>query len=51
MNKVLDLVEVLKADVNEENSEIVTFFEKILNKLFLSLLLLGIPVFILLLVS
>lgn len=51
MNKVLDLVEVLKADVNEENSEIVTFFEKILNKLFLSLLLLGITVVIFLLVS
>jgi len=51
MNKVLDLVEVLKSDVNEENSEIVTFFEKILNKLFLSLLLLGITVVIFLLVS
>lgn len=43
MNKMENLVTVIKEDVNAENSEIVYLFEKLLNKLFSFILFIGVP--------
>ncbi|MEK4442011.1 MULTISPECIES: hypothetical protein [Niallia] len=49
MNKIQYLFEEIKIDLNEENSEILTIFHSLLQKLFALLVISSIPMFIYLL--
>ncbi|CAI9392134.1 hypothetical protein ACTQ5K_20965 [Niallia sp. Sow4_A1] len=49
MNKIQYIVEDIKVDLNNENSEILTIFHSLLKKLFTLLLLSSVPMFIYLL--
>ncbi|MCM2983038.1 Uncharacterised protein [Niallia circulans] len=49
MNKIQFVVEEIKIDLNKENSEILTIFHSLLQKLFSLLVISSIPMFIYLL--
>ncbi|WP_400241816.1 hypothetical protein AB3U99_13910 [Niallia sp. JL1B1071] len=49
MNRIQNLVEDIKVDLNNENGEILTIFHSLLKKLFSLLVLSSVPMFIYLL--
>ncbi|WP_193224375.1 hypothetical protein [Bacillus sp. B1-b2] len=49
MNSMQNLVEIIKADVNAEESQIVSSFEKITSRLFISFIAISVPLFLYLL--
>ncbi|HEO8421208.1 hypothetical protein [Niallia sp. FSL W8-0635] len=49
MNKIQYLIEDIKVDLNEDNSEILSIFHSLLKKLFSLLVISSVPMFIYLL--
>lgn len=51
MNSVQHFVEIIKTDVNAEDSQIFSFFDKIASKLFISFIAISVPLFLYLLIT